>query len=233
MRGMWVALGKWVPWRIMRLLLRHWPPAYQLLHYGTWNVNTSQHWNDAWARHGKNGFRATGAAAELRQRILQVVPPNTTVLDVGCGVGEAMILLRDANRCICCGVDIAPAGISAVLKAGMDAKTASLPDIPYPDESFDVVVCTETLEHVTDAIGTIKSIRRVLKPGGLLLLSVPDGSVDEEDSHIHRFTAPKLREILTRSLVVESIETVVPETGHQFPSLFVVARRSPIDRTTP
>jgi 2-polyprenyl-3-methyl-5-hydroxy-6-metoxy-1,4-benzoquinol methylase len=88
-----------------------------------------------------------------------------------------------------------------------------------------VIVCTETLEHVTDVNGTIRSIFRVLKPGGMLVLSVPDGSVDEEDSHVHRFTAARLRELFSRTLSVEGVETLPQETEDECPSLFLVARR--------
>jgi 2-polyprenyl-3-methyl-5-hydroxy-6-metoxy-1,4-benzoquinol methylase len=232
-RESWVALGNRVPWRVMHWLLKNWPSGYQLLRYGTRNVNSPEHWDAAWARHGKDGFRATGAAPELRRRILEVVPPNSTVLDVGCGVGETMILLRDANHCVCFGLDIANSAVSAVLEKGMQAKTAVLPEIPYPDQTFDAVVCTETIEHVTDASGTIRSIARVLKPGGVLILSVPDGSVDEEDSHVHRFTAARLREMLSRALPVERIETIPPEADDVFPSLFAVARRGRGSATTP
>jgi 2-polyprenyl-3-methyl-5-hydroxy-6-metoxy-1,4-benzoquinol methylase len=224
-RENWISVGKRVPWPVMKWFLRHWPSGYQLLRYGTRNINSPQHWDEAWARHGQDGFRATNAAPELRRRILEAVPSNSTVLDVGCGVGETRILLRDANQCICFGLDIADSAVSAVIEKGMQAQTAALPDIPYPDQTFDAVVCTETLEHVTDDKGTIRSIVRVLKPGGVLVLSVPDGSVDEEDSHVHRFTAARLREILSRTLPVERIETIPPEADDVFPSLFVVARR--------
>ncbi|MDP3539057.1 MAG: class I SAM-dependent methyltransferase [Azonexus sp.] len=47
--------------------------------------------------------------------------------------------------------------------------------IPVPDESFDVVLCTEVLEHVPDPIATLKELTRVLRPGGRLLLSAPLG----------------------------------------------------------
>jgi 2-polyprenyl-3-methyl-5-hydroxy-6-metoxy-1,4-benzoquinol methylase len=228
-QGVWISIGNVVPWRVMHWLLRHWPPAYQLLRYGTPNINSPEHWDKAWARHGKDGFRATGAAPELRKRILEAIPHSSTVLDVGCGVGETMVLLRDMNHCICFGLDIAASAVSAVTGKGMQAKTAELPDIPYADQTFDAVVCTETLEHVTDDKGTIQSIRRVLKPGGVLVLSVPDGSVDEEDTHVHRFTAARLRDALSRALPLERIETIPSDVAGESPSLFVIARRGRTD----
>lgn len=48
--------------------------------------------------------------------------------------------------------------------------------IPVPDGSFDVVLCTEVLEHVPDPAGVVREIGRVLRPGGTLLLTAPLGS---------------------------------------------------------
>lgn len=217
-------VSQYIPWRLMHWLLRRQPRAYQFLTYGVSNVNTQEHWNEAWARHGEAGFRATAEIQEIRTEILKVVPRGASVLDVGCGVGEIMTLLRDANACKCSGVDIAPSAVAAVVSKGMHAERGALPAIPYADRSFDAIVCTETLEHVTDVQGSLQSIRRVLKPGGILVLSVPDGSVDEEDSHVHRFTQQKLSHLLKlHRFSLDSIDLI--RTADVSPSLIVKARR--------
>jgi ubiquinone/menaquinone biosynthesis C-methylase UbiE len=217
-------IGNHTPWRILGFLRKHFPSAYQRLRYGTPNLNTEEHWDDAWKRHGIQGFRATGEAQTLRERVVQTVPQGAAVLDVGCGVGETMILLRDQRDCQCSGLDIAPSAISGVLSKGMTAKLATLPNIPYPDGAFDVVVCTETLEHVSDAAGTLREVHRVLKPEGLLIMSVPDGRLDEEDSHVHRFTDASLRRLLDRRYTLLSLESLDSKESDVAPSLFVVAR---------
>lgn len=57
-------------------------------------------------------------------------------------------------------------------------------DIPVPDASFDVVLCTEVLEHVPDPIATVRELARVVAPQGSLLLTVPLGSgVHQEPYH--------------------------------------------------
>jgi SAM-dependent methyltransferase len=56
--------------------------------------------------------------------------------------------------------------------------------LPFPDDAFDVVTCLETLEHDRDPFGTVREMRRVLKPGGALVLTVPSISF-----HRHEYPA--------------------------------------------
>jgi len=219
-------IGARTPWRILNWLRQRSPSTFQRLVYGTPNLNTADHWDERWNRHGTAGFRATGEAQPLRDRAVRAVPPGSDVLDVGCGVGETIALLRDQRRCRCSGCDIAASAAAAVTAQGMTGRVSVLPDIDFPDEAFDVVICTETLEHVTDAAGTVRSLRRVLRPEGLLLMSVPDGSVDEEASHVHRFTEASIRRLLSRYFSVVSIELVELEKPSA-PSFFIVARPLP------
>jgi 2-polyprenyl-3-methyl-5-hydroxy-6-metoxy-1,4-benzoquinol methylase len=217
-----IRIGSHVPWRIMRWFLKYWPSAFQLLRYGTTNINNRDHWDEAWSRHGKDNFRATAEIQDLRRRVLEGVPRGARVLDVGCGVGEIMTLLRDQKGCDCSGLDIAPSAVSAVLARGMQAKVATLPSIPYESNSFEAVVSTEVLEHVTDARATLREIQRILKPGGVLLLSVPDGDQDEETSHVHRFNREKLEKLLGKYFTVDDIVVIQSES----PSLFAIARHA-------
>jgi SAM-dependent methyltransferase len=58
--------------------------------------------------------------------------------------------------------------------------------IPIADESFDVIVCTEVLEHVPEPIQAVKEFCRILKPGGELLLTAPLGSgIHQEPFHYY------------------------------------------------
>lgn len=59
-------------------------------------------------------------------------------------------------------------------------------NIPVPDSSFDVVLCTEMLEHVPEPIKVIKEFARILRPGGVLLLTAPLGSgIHQEPYHFY------------------------------------------------
>jgi 2-polyprenyl-3-methyl-5-hydroxy-6-metoxy-1,4-benzoquinol methylase len=72
--------------------------------------------------------------------------------------------------------------------------------IPVPDASFDVVLCTEVLEHVQDPIATVRELTRVLRPGGKLLLSAPLGcGLHQQPHHYYGgFTPYFYREYLSR-----------------------------------
>jgi ubiquinone/menaquinone biosynthesis C-methylase UbiE len=98
------------------------------------------------------------------------------VLDVGCGTGAyTMEIAKEADSVI--GVDIT----MRFLRAYQQHSAGLVPPIrgaserlPFPDKSFDVIVCIETLEHVNDERETLRDMRRVLCDDGALLLAIPN-----------------------------------------------------------
>ena len=99
------------------------------------------------------------------------------VLDLACGEGYgAAMLSRVARRIF--GVDNDRAAIAhAQATYGADHVTfitGTAEFLPLTDASVDIVVCFETLEHVSEQARMLSEIRRVLRPGGLLLVSTPD-----------------------------------------------------------
>jgi ubiquinone/menaquinone biosynthesis C-methylase UbiE len=95
------------------------------------------------------------------------------ILDVGCGLGYFTEMLNNA-RAECVGVDIDKRCISYCqdnLKG--EYMMADINKLPFPDNSFDKVLCTEVLEHVNHNGVVLKEIRRVLKTNGTMVISVP------------------------------------------------------------
>lgn len=212
-----------VPWFVLAFVDRRWPRLAHLLRFKTTNVNTSSHWDNAWTRHGRDGFRATEELVQVRRRVLAEVAHNSAVLDLGCGAGELLEVLRSERGCQCAGLDISAVAVAKVRDKGIEAQTAALPVVPFEAGRFDTVVCTETMEHVSDAAATLREITRVLKVGGRLILSVPDGSVDRESVHVHRFTQEKLRSLLAQHFRVASVE-VLSDGGYQ--TLLAIASKT-------
>jgi ubiquinone/menaquinone biosynthesis C-methylase UbiE len=82
-------------------------------------------------------------------------------------------------------------------------------NIPVPDMSYDVILCTEVIEHVPDPISAIKEISRILKPGGTLLITAPlQSGLHQEPYHFYGgYTKYWYQKFLTENnLLVSSIE---------------------------
>ncbi|MFH1598391.1 MAG: class I SAM-dependent methyltransferase [Patescibacteria group bacterium] len=96
-------------------------------------------------------------------------------LDVGCGAGLILRHLPRGSQAI----DINPRNIARVKKYVPDAKVTlgDAEDLPYQDEQFDTVICTETLEHLVRPDRALSEIQRVLKTNGALIGSVPRLSI--------------------------------------------------------
>jgi len=110
-----------------------------------------------------------------------------SVLNIGVGNGflecECAAQGWDVN-----GVDPSQVAVDGLQRKGISAIVGTIEDLPYPDERFDVVFCSEVFEHLTPdqfAIG-LAQIRRVLKSGGMLIGTVPF----EEDMSKYRTVCP-------------------------------------------
>ena len=107
------------------------------------------------------------------QYIIQNVPDGSYVLDVGCNGGTTGVQLLQKN-CYVKGVDIVAELVEKAKKRGVFAEVGEAEDLSrYPGSSFDVVICTEVLEHLFDPLEAIAEAFRVLKPGGKYIVTVP------------------------------------------------------------
>lgn len=99
----------------------------------------------------------------------------TSVLDVGCGASATYEehLQQLGKRVV--SIDFSYPFLSIAKRKGQSRGVqADATCIPFPDAAFDAVICSETLEHIPDDPGVIAEIERVLRPGGLLFLTVPN-----------------------------------------------------------
>ncbi len=115
------------------------------------------------------------AFAERRALLLGEVRAGERVLDLGCGAGRFLAVLREAGA-EPVGVELAEAAAERAREnvPGADVRLVE-PDgsLPLGHGEVDVVWCSEVLEHVPDVGHALLEARRVLRPGGRLLLTVP------------------------------------------------------------
>jgi SAM-dependent methyltransferase len=102
---------------------------------------------------------------------------DKTVLDIACGEGYgANLLAGDAKSVL--GIDQDVATINSAkkkyIKSNLQFEEGLAESIPVADQSFEVVISFETLEHITEHEKMFREIKRVLKPGGILIISTPD-----------------------------------------------------------
>lgn len=102
--------------------------------------------------------------------------PGVIVLDVGAGSCPYREHFLHCNYKTQDFLGLAPEQLREHAGYGSIDYYCDATNIPVPDGSFDVVLCTEMLEHVPEPVKVIKEITRILKPGGKLLLTAPLGS---------------------------------------------------------
>lgn len=133
------------------------------------------------------------------QRIIDSVPNNAYVLDVGCNTGTISLRLQQKG-CFVKGIDLVPELVEKAKKNGVFAEQGTAEDLSrFSHESFDVVVCTEVLEHLYDPLPAVREAHRVLKKGGSYLVSIP---------HPHSIMADKLGDFHQTNYGVEEIDTI-------------------------
>jgi 2-polyprenyl-3-methyl-5-hydroxy-6-metoxy-1,4-benzoquinol methylase len=95
------------------------------------------------------------------------------LLDIGCGNGEALQLLKDLGWQVC-GVELDPQAVAAARKRNLDVRQGTLSDAAFSDETFDVVTSAHVVEHVHDPTDFLQQSRRVLRVGGTLIVVTPN-----------------------------------------------------------
>ena len=109
---------------------------------------------------------------------------DSFMLDAGCGPGRHVFGFMDQFPDITCvGVDLDSDSLqegktnltlfSSISNKESTFLQGSVYNLPFSDNAFETIICSEVLEHVADVDATLKELTRLLKPGGNLLISVP------------------------------------------------------------
>jgi SAM-dependent methyltransferase len=110
------------------------------------------------------------AEGSTRELIEKYSAKGARILDVGVGLGRLLSPLDGYSKF---GIDISLDYLKAARSRGIEVCFSRIEDMPYRREAFDVVVCTDVLEHVIDLNLCCARILSVLKKGGVLVVRVP------------------------------------------------------------
>ena len=148
---------------------------------------------------------------DLRRRLLlDELRSGERVLDLGCGAGDFTALAADAGAEVI-GVDVAQAALrrASSRHPGLDFRLAPIDGpLPLDDNAFELVWAGEVIEHVADTARWLSEVRRVLVPGGRLLLTTPNHGrlivlvygverfSEPLGDHLHLYTNRSLRTVL-------------------------------------
>ena len=127
---------------------------------------------------------------------------NPRILDVGCGTGANLEMLANFGEAE--GVDVSDDALEFCEAKGLKAHKGLAEELPFADESFDVVTALDVVEHLDDDIAGLKEMHRVLKTNGRTLIFVPAfmwlwGVQDDVSNHRIRYTKKQIVERLEKA----------------------------------
>lgn len=185
--------------------------------------------------------------AERKQRLLfalqRYVKPGDKVLDLGCGAGKFTAWVKAAGY-DCVGMDLSEAALEMARRQAPEGSFAPLNadgTIPAPEAAFAAVWATEVIEHVLDVPAFLAEIRRVLRPGGILILTTPyhgrlknlavmllkfDAHFDPEGAHIRFFDRKGLQRCLTKAGLIPLSWSGIGRFWKLYRTWFVVAKKA-------
>lgn len=156
-------------------------------------------------------YDATEAAIHLnRYAFARPFCQGAKVLDAACGQGYGSYLMRTWGAREVVGIDIDEDAIKQAnwlfKQDGLTYKQHTVEELPFEDHSFDLVVSFETIEHIDYPEKLLKEIKRVLKPGGTIIVSCPNDNYYYENGcsknpfHKREYTFFEFKETLERNL---------------------------------
>ena len=206
-------------------------------HFSEWNEQMVRKYDpDVFNHHPKGIVRwveARRASAVIRSIDAR---PEHSILDVGCGTGNILNQLPGNQRC---GIDLSRFMVSRAqekLGPGVKVLLGDAEKMPFPDASFDRVIASSLFSHVQHPDRVAAELKRVVKPGGRIVVSVSDEDQIEKglrmahwlffdklflrpsgpgevrvfnhEYHYHKFSRKRMRDVLGDGVVERSLKRV-------------------------
>ena len=211
-------------------------------------MNVQKYYEEYWNRDtdvSDNDVTTPERRRRLLETLAQYLRPGDKVLDLGCGGGKFTAWMQEAGYAAT-GMDISHKAIEMARKnhpqiSQIFRTLNENGGIPVQNNSFAAVWCTEVIEHVLDVKAFLDEINRVLRPGGLLILTTPyhgilknlfivflkfDRHFDPEGSHVRFFDKKGLERCLKNSGFSPIYWGGIGRFWKMYRTWFVVARKN-------
>lgn len=185
---------------------------------------TAEYWIKVQKKTKEQTWNAEKKYLPALQELRRIYPQGGKLLDVGCSIGQFLTLARDDGWKVQ-GIELnADAATIARRDYGLSILEQKIEEAGFEDGEFDVVTLWGVFEHLTDPSGMLKTIRRILKKGGLALFFVPNGhsliirltrehnSTVSGRAHLWYFTPYTMEKILHKSGFEKAAEfSILPQ----------------------
>lgn len=131
--------------------------------------------------------------------MLAAVPRDAAILDVGCSSGQLMHDLQNQGFSNLTGIDVSEVGVQHARRAGFRCLVMDGQEPDFNSESFDIIIASDSLEHMEQDRKALNNWSKLLKPGGKAIVFVPAfmslwSGHDVINHHYRRYTAIELKE---------------------------------------
>ncbi len=199
-----------IPWRIKNYLARQFPLAFHYAINLGRDGNDPEIWDALLAEEWDSPTRNWPTKNSL---MAQALDPKSAILDVGCGTGSLLRFLKARGFDDLWGLEQSEYVVDRMRRDGIQMVYGRLPEIAITEKSFDAVIASQVLEHVVRRRKFLAEISRVLKPGGVAHIFVPDDCLSplDEPSHVAVFNARSLHRELARQFSAVSVTSFKDE----------------------
>jgi len=189
--------------------------SHELESHNPWYTEDQHHCSE-----DNSQIRIISERKEYLKRVLSefksiVQNTNIAVLDAGCGDGVNLKYLRDLQLSSLYGLEYNPVRVVRA-KGCVPAACIVLGDLlnnPFKKESFDIILLNQVLEHISEDLDVLRELHRILKPGGILILGVPNEGcliaqlrnnivqreIKRTSDHVQQYTEFAIRNKLSQS----------------------------------
>lgn len=154
------------------------------------NINTKEYLDQSY-----KDFKGNPSVDYRLQRLVEIVGKYKNVLDVGCADGGFLKYYAEKHKeSDLYGIDLSKEAIKMCVIG--DCRQGSIYKLPFDEKTFDLVTCSELMEHLEHPEEAIKEMKRVLKENGVLAITTPNESDGVCEEHLWNWDFDGFREML-------------------------------------